>query len=52
MAIKMRALAERFSALCVVALAWIIHEYSDAKAPLMVKRRCETSDSPARRAFA
>jgi tripartite-type tricarboxylate transporter receptor subunit TctC len=33
-------------------LAWIIHEFSDAKAPLVVERRCETSDSPARRAFA
>jgi DNA-binding helix-hairpin-helix protein with protein kinase domain len=33
-------------------LAWIIHEFSDAKAPLVVERRWETSDSPARRAFA
>jgi HPt (histidine-containing phosphotransfer) domain-containing protein len=30
-------------------LAWIIHEFSDAKAPLMVERRCETSDLPVRR---
>jgi hypothetical protein len=34
--------------LLVHALAWIIHEFSDAKAPLMVERRCETSELPMR----
>ena len=43
---------QRFGAAMLDMLAWIIHEFSDAKAPLVVERRCETSDSPARRAFA